>query len=131
VVPAGGNILEGSKTESARGGKQRRAGPLTRNLSLIGIGTVLLLGGVLMILAFGLATRTGDLMNFIAKNAAFQSFFVAIGVLIGIVGVIVTMAGWHGAKGVLSLLVEKKKGETYDSLFQGTVRSHAEDFTKK
>ncbi len=110
--------------EEKREEKQDRRDPVfTRSKSFIAFGTVLALGGVLIILAFGLADRTGDLMAFIAKNESFRVFLIIIGALVGIVGFLVARFGSMGADNLLRLRQSQMKGATYDEVFKGTRRS--------
>ncbi len=112
---------EPSRDAEEREGRVRPK--LTRSKSSIALGTVLALGGVLIILAFGLADRTGDLMAFIAKNESFRVFLIIIGALVGIVGFLVARFGWVGAERTLQLRESQMKGRTYDQVFRGTERT--------
>lgn len=115
-----------SETRSRRGGREagtvRRPPLVGRDLSLIWIGTVLALGGLIVTAAFGFVDRTKDLLSYVAANEGFRVFFIVIGTLLAFIGLIIGMAGWFGTRRTLDMWILETTSETYEKVFGGARR---------
>ena len=89
-------------SESGRARWERTWGQrLSRSIIFVSLGTLFFVSGLIIAAAFGFLGGTDSLINWLSRNEPFRIFFVVIGALVAMIGLIVAVVGRFGAFNVM------------------------------